>query len=81
MKAFTITLEEPTAELWLNLPPPAQQLLAERSLRAILNGRMFPSGVDKLELAIDLAEAGVDAEIISTLSHLDRSIFEGFMSK
>lgn len=81
MKSLTITIDEPNAALWFNLPPAVQKLLAEKALDALLNGRMFPSGPDKLELAIDLAEAGVDAETISKLSHLDRSIFEGFMPK
>ncbi len=81
MKSLTINMDDPNAAVWFNLPAAIQKLLTEKALDALLNGRMFPSGSEKLELAIDLAEAGVDAETISKLSHLDRSIFEGFMPK
>lgn len=78
---MSIDIEDPKNALWLTLPPAAQKLLTEKALNALLNGRMFPSGPDKLELAIDLAEAGVNAEAITILSHLDRSMFEDFMPK
>lgn len=48
-------------------------------IKAILNGSLYPTGVEQLELAIDLAESGVDPAIISQLSRLDRSVFEGFL--
>ncbi len=81
MKSLTITLDEPTSPLWQNLPPAIQKLLTEKALDALLNGRTFPSGPEKLELAIELAEAGVDADTIERLTFLDQSIFEGFMLK
>jgi len=76
-----IEIDDPKASMWNSLPPAAKRKLTERALNALLSGRLFPSGTDKLDLAIDLAEMGVDAETISTLSHLDRSLFEGFMPK
>jgi len=79
MRSMTLEIEDPENAVWTSLPPAAQKLLTEKALNALLNGRMFPTGTDKLDLAIDLAEAGVDAETISKLSHLDRSIFEEFM--
>lgn len=81
MQTLTIEIEDPKNSLWLTLPVAAQKLLTEKALNALLNGRMFPSGSDKIELAIDLAEAGVNAEAIAVLSHLDRSLFESFMTK
>ncbi len=81
MKSMTIEIEDPQNSLWWTLPAEAQKLLTEKALNALLSGRMFPSGPDKLELAIDLAEVGVNAETISKLSQLERSMFEAFMPK
>ena len=78
---MTITIDEPKGALWLRLPQAAQKSVAEKALNALLNGRLYPTGIDQLELAIDLAEAGVDAETISTLTRLESSLFESFMAK
>ena len=79
MKTLQIEFEEPNLDVWRNLPTNAKKLLTEKALNAILNGALYPTGTDQLELAIDLAEAGVDAEAISKLTHLDKSIFEAFL--
>ena len=79
MKTLMIEFDEPNVELWKVLPPDVRQRLTEKALNAILNGDPYPTGPDQLDLAIDLAEAGVAADTISRLARLDKSIFEGFM--
>lgn len=59
MKTVTIELEDSTAAMWKRLPAACQNLLTTKALTAILNGDPYPTGPDQLELAIDLAEAGV----------------------
>lgn len=78
---LTIEVEEPTAAVWNNLPQAAQQLLTANALSALLNGTLYPTGAEQLVLAIDLAEAGVAPEIISTLTQLDKDLFESFLKK
>lgn len=79
MKTITIELEDSAAALWKMLPAACQNRLTTKALTAILNGDPYPTGPDQLELAIDLAESGVDADLICKLSRLDRTVFEGFM--
>ena len=79
MKTVTVELDEPSSNIWKNLPTESQKLLTGNMIKAILNGSLYPTGVEQLELAIDLAESGVDPAIISQLSRLDRSVFEGFL--
>jgi hypothetical protein len=81
MSSLLVEFRDPNARIWQNLSPAARQLLAEKALNAILEGVPFPTGPDQLELAIDLAEAGIDAESISRLSQLDVSTFQAFMKK
>lgn len=81
MKTVTIELPEPSSELWNKLPLSSRQLLTEKALSSILNGDPYPTGTEQFDLAIDLAEAGVNAEIISKISGLAPEIFEGFMRK
>lgn len=79
MKTVTVELDEPSSNIWKSLPTESQKLLTGNMIKAILNGSLYPTGVEQLELAIDLAESGVDPAIISQLSRLDRSVFEGFL--
>jgi hypothetical protein len=81
MKTMTIEVDEPISEIWKTLPLSAQRLLTSKALNAILNGEPYPTGFDQLDLAIDLAEAGVKAEIISKLSGLSSDVFSDFMPK
>ncbi|HTH54475.1 MAG TPA: hypothetical protein VL728_00430 [Cyclobacteriaceae bacterium] len=81
MKTMTIELEEPSSEIWKTLPQSCQQLLTSRALDAILKGEPYPTGTDQLDLAIDLAEAGVTADTISKLTQLDPEVFSQFMPK
>ena len=80
MKTVTVEMEGKLEDLWNGLPPQSQRLLTSKALSAILKGDLYPTGTEQLELAIDLAEAGVDAEIISKLTRLDKSLFESFLS-
>ena len=79
MKTVTIELEDPKSDIWQRLPPVCQNLLANKALDAILNGTPYPTGGDQLELAIELAENGVNADVISKISRLHRSVFESFL--
>lgn len=79
MKTVTVELDEPSSNIWKSLPTESQKLLTGNMIKAILNGSLYPTGAEQLELAIDLAESGVDPAIISQLSRLDRSVFEGFL--
>lgn len=79
MKTLTIEVTEPTALLWQRLPTAAQQLLTTQALEALLAGSLYPTGTQQLELAIDLAEAGVDVDIISQLTRLDKDSFVAFL--
>ncbi len=79
MKTLTIQVEEPAAQLWQKLPAAAQKILTTNALTALLNGELYPTGTDQLELAIDLAEARVNPEIISKLTRLDQEIFASFL--
>ncbi|MBI3483447.1 MAG: hypothetical protein HY015_10845 [Bacteroidetes bacterium] len=81
MQTLTIELEEPTAKLWNKLPQEAKQHLTSNAIAAILKGELYPTGTDQLELAIDLAEAGVEPEIISKLTRLSPDSFESFLKK
>ncbi len=81
MKTSSIAIDKPQLALWENLPIESQQALASKALNALLKGTLYPTGSEQLELAIDLAEAGVDADTISTLSRLNKEVFEGFIPK
>ena len=81
MKTLTIEVEESTAKLWQKLPATIRQSITAHALSAFLNGTLYPVGEEQLELAIELAEAGVDAEIISKLTRLDISSFSAFLKK
>ena len=81
MKTLTIELEEPLAALLEKLPLAARQRLTSSAIEAILNGGLYPTGTEQLELAIDLAEAGVDAGIISKLTRLAPEVFQDFAKK
>lgn len=78
---MTIELEEPSSEIWKTLPQSCQRLLTSKALDAILNGEPYPTGTDQLDLAIDLAEAGVKADTISKLTRLEPEVFSEFMPK
>lgn len=80
METLTIKIEEPLMSLWKSLPEKWQSILASRSLNATLSGKLYPSGGEKIELAIELAEAGVDADTISQLTSLDKDLFIDFIS-
>ncbi len=79
MKTVIIELPVPSAELWGKLSAESRQLLTEKALSSILRGDPYPTGTEQLELAIDLAEAGVEAEVISKISGLAPELFESFM--
>ena len=81
MKTLIIEIEESIAQTWQQLPPAAQQLLTTHALEALLKGELYPTGTDQLDLAIDLAEAGVPIDIISKLARLDKDIIEPFIKK
>ena len=79
MKPVNINIEEQLADRWEKLPQKTRQSIASKALNALLKGSLYPTGPEQLELAIELAEAGVDTETISQLTHLDKELFENFM--
>jgi len=79
MTKVIIEIEDLKSDIWKTLPPICQNLLTNKALNAILNGTLYPTGADQLELAIELAENGVDPEVISKVSGLHRNIFESFL--
>jgi hypothetical protein len=81
MKTVTIELTEPTANLLEKLPEMARQQITTSAIEALLNGTLYPTGSEQLELAIDLAEAGVESDVISKLTRLEPELFESFTKK
>lgn len=79
MKTLTIEMPDPSADVWRQLSPPIQQLITSRALSAILNGNLYPTGSDQLDLAIELAEAGISPDVISKISGLTEDMFKAFL--
>jgi hypothetical protein len=81
METISINIDKRVISNWEKLPLATRQNLASRALNAMLEGSQYPSGPEKIELAIELAEVGVDADTISQLTQLEKEIFAGFLSK
>jgi hypothetical protein len=79
MQTLTIQIENESATLWQTLPIEAQKILTSGAISSLLNGKLYPTGTEQLELAIVLAENGVQPETISLLTRLDREVFEAFL--
>lgn len=77
----TFELEDALVRRWNSLPESIKKQMTSASLSALLNGKVYPSGSEQLELAIDLAESGVEAKLISKITRLDQSVFEAFLRK
>ena len=73
--------DEGAANIWKKLSSKDQQKISSRAVSALLKGDLYPTGSDQLELAIDLAEAGLSPEVISKLTRLRPEIFEAFIKK
>lgn len=81
MSTLDVKLNEIDLPIWQQLPALCQQLLATKVLHSFLNGQLYPTGTEQLELAIELAENGADELVISKLTRLDKEAFENFMVK
>lgn len=81
MESININIEKKVIGNWEQLPVITRQNLASRTLNAMLSGTLYPSGTEQLELALELAEAGVDTDTISQLTRLEKEIFEEFLVK
>jgi len=81
MESLNIEIQDSQKRVWNILPEAYRTSIASKALNALLDGRIYPSGSEKIELAIDLAAAGMDAETISLLTHLEKEVFENFMTK
>ncbi|WP_194976424.1 hypothetical protein [Aquiflexum lacus] len=68
-------------EIWEALPADCRISIAGKAVNAILRGELYPSGTEQIELAITLAERGVDENVISKITRLKPEIFEAFISK
>jgi hypothetical protein len=71
-------LEEPKVEYARS---EEQQNRSPKAVSSLLNEDLYPTGADQIELAIELAEAGVSAETISKLTRLSPELFEAFIKK
>jgi len=80
MNKIALTLNQAEAAIWKQLPPACQDLVAEKAIQAVLNGTLYPTGPDQLELAIVLAENGVEPSLISQITRLEPGVFEAFLS-
>ena len=77
----TIEVSEGGTEVWKALSAAEQQKLSSQAINALLNGSLYPTGTEQLELAIDLAEAGLPAVLISRITRLEPEAFEAFIEK
>ncbi|MEM6845388.1 MAG: hypothetical protein AAF632_24460 [Bacteroidota bacterium] len=80
MKKIAFAIGEPEASVWNQLPSSCQDLVAEKAIKAILKGELYPTGTDQLDLAITLTEKGVSPSLISQITRLEPSVFEDFLS-
>ncbi|MDO5664231.1 MAG: hypothetical protein Q4G63_03110 [Bacteroidia bacterium] len=81
MERIILEIDGATAKIWNTLPDKGKRKLSSRALSALFRGELYPTGTDQLELAIELAEEGVDAAIISKLTRLEPEMFEAFLQK
>lgn len=82
MNSIVLEVNNSVADKWRDTPASLKEeaaRLVEQFM--LLKGRVRPTGGDKLELAVDLAEAGFPAEVITRLTSLLPEVFEGFMKK
>ena len=79
MNTFDLKLSEIDLSLWNQLPVVCQGLLASKILHSFLNGELYPTGTNQLDLAIELAENGSDEVVISKLTRLNKEVFQGFL--
>jgi hypothetical protein len=68
-------------ETWEALPADCRLSIAGKAVNAILRGELYSSGTEQIELAITLAERGVNEEIIGKITRLKPEIFEAFITK
>ncbi|TAF73110.1 MAG: hypothetical protein EAZ53_13715 [Bacteroidetes bacterium] len=81
MSKVNVEINSSDIPVWNKLPPVCQDLLTHNILHSFLNGELYPTGVQQLELAIELAENGIDKNLISKLTRLDAVVFEDFIPK
>ncbi len=81
MSILNVKINEIDLPIWQQLSVSCQQLLATKVLHSFLNGQLYPTGTEQLELAIELAENGADELVISILTRLDKEAFENFIVK
>lgn len=78
---IVLEVDGASAKIWNSLSDKGKRKLSSRMFRALLRGKLYPVGEEQLELAIELAEEGVDAAIISRLTRLEPEMFEAFLQK
>jgi len=75
-----ILLNVPKNKVWDLLPPDCRTSIAEKAVEALLQGEVYPSGAEQLELAILLAERSVDPQVISQITRLESALFSDFLT-
>jgi len=81
METLSVEIDKSLKNRWKNLPEKNREVMASRVLNAMLSGTLYPTGSEQLELAIELAEAGVDADTIQQLTRLEKEVFAAFLKK
>lgn len=85
MERIVLEVNSDTARRWRNanakLREEAVNRLVEKLMLSSDDTPIFPSGTEKLDLAIELAESGVPANVITKVTHLLPEVFEAFMPK
>ncbi len=81
MSTININIDDPLMETWEDLPAKSREAITSKTLNAFLNGTLYPTGTDQIELAMELAEAGVNADTISKLTRLEKEVFIDFIKQ
>ncbi len=81
METLSVEIDQSLKSRWSNLPVKNREEMASRMLNAMLSGTLYPTGSEQLELAIELAEAGVNVETIQQLTRLEKETFESFLKR
>lgn len=81
MERIVLEVDGASAKIWNSLPDKGRKKLTSRVFGALFRGELYPVGSEQLELAIELAEEGVSADVISKLTRLEPEVFEAFMQQ
>lgn len=85
MEQIVLEVSSDTARRWRNANAKTREEAVNRLVEKLVlssgDAAAYPNGIDKLDLAIELAESGVSADVITKVTHLRPEAFEAFMTK